>query len=926
MAVTGFAQEQPQTGDMIYVYLKGGDILPFQRAEITEFYYGFEDKGGVTYNEPVMQWIVLADSICKIPLANIDSISFVTPATVYRPGVNDLAPNLADYVVECKADESRRLMLYLSGSTPESQLPAVGSRVVLAEWSFAGDVASITREGDLIVVTATMVDLEEIFETYYATNFIDFEEDGTATVRNGARATTRGKNYEKKIELPAFGIELPPELLNIISPLDDDMPVEASFAVQVQPTFTVKASLVVNKGTRASINVVGNFDCSEQFKFNGKIAEYTKDFKMPKDLIDIPLGETFLFLYNRWGLFLKASAELDVDVQWQQHYRSTFDWSYNSKDKSLQKPSTSFKCTSSDYNPQGSIKGKVAGGVFTEIGVKFVTTDLAKAALRVEYGGEFVGDFVFCNKNVANASGSTMLYEAIKDSKIELNEVLRGTIQLSFLDISQDFDLPWQYSKKVDEWYLVPEFENTSLEEKYGVPTSAIGNVSTTDRKIALFIPVELGLKLFDSAGQAVDSWKSTKQYNNGVYTIDHQFDGLDAKEVYKVQPTVKILFFDLLANPEATIKRNPFPVRIVSFKQTASHYSRQQGYVYDNIHYFYKFNAATTVELAEGAESIKDWGYVYVDFYGEHKKISCANLTGRKYVDQRYAYYYNDPSRTVELYPYVQYEGQTEIQAGEPKEYRVDYTHSTVPLCPDSNHPHMIDLGLPSGTLWACCNVDANEPEDYGGHYAWGMTTNEKGDNYAYYDHETGKYEYIGSDIAGTKYDVAKAKWGGGWCMPTITQFQELFNCCQISWALRGDYSDGISIRLTASNGRSIILPAAGRIQPDGMSYGDNRSEDYAVLDDCKTYWDCTCIHYNYGGQYWSSSLSRSGPYGIMFRNGYLAYIYNDGTFELWHEPNRDWERELRASRALILDYPRGRTWRLSVRPVARQKVDHGD
>ena len=42
---------------------------------------------------------------------------------------------------------------------------------------------------------------------------------------------------------------------------------------------------------------------------------------------------------------------------------------------------------------------------------------------------------------------------------------------------------------------------------------------------------------------------------------------------------------------------------------------------------------------------------------------------------------------------------------------------------CPDNNHPHMIDLGLPSGTKWACCNVGASKPEDQGGYFAWGET-----------------------------------------------------------------------------------------------------------------------------------------------------------------------------------------------------------
>ena len=76
-----------------------------------------------------------------------------------------------------------------------------------------------------------------------------------------------------------------------------------------------------------------------------------------------------------------------------------------------------------------------------------------------------------------------------------------------------------------------------------------------------------------------------------------------------------------------ADLERDPFPVRIVSFEQTGSHYSKEQGYEYDGRNYFYKFNATTTVELSEGAQNVKDWGYIYHDIYGEDKNISCANL-----------------------------------------------------------------------------------------------------------------------------------------------------------------------------------------------------------------------------------------------------------------------------------------------------------
>ncbi len=72
---------------------------------------------------------------------------------------------------------------------------------------------------------------------------------------------------------------------------------------------------------------------------------------------------------------------------------------------------------------------------------------------------------------------------------------------------------------------------------------------------------------------------------------------------------------------------------------------------------------------------------------------------------------------------------------------------------CPDNNHPHMIDLGLPSGTKWACCNVDDNHkkqsPTNYGCYYVWGEVKQKKTykDNYKYY--KNGFYVNIGSDIA---------------------------------------------------------------------------------------------------------------------------------------------------------------------------------
>ena len=136
----------------------------------------------------------------------------------------------------------------------------------------------------------------------------------------------------------------------------------------------------------------------------------------------------------------------------------------------------------------------------------------------------------------------------------------------------------------------------------------------------------------------------------------------------------------------------------------------------------------------------------------------------------------------------------------------------TTKPLCPDNNHPHMIDLGLPSGTKWACCNVGTSKPEDYGGYYAWGETETKSTYSWSTYKHCDGSSNTchnLGSSIAGTQYDVAHVKWGGSWVMPSKDQIEELDDNCTYTWTTFNGVNGG---KFTSKkNGASIFLPAAG-------------------------------------------------------------------------------------------------------------------
>ena len=154
-----------------------------------------------------------------------------------------------------------------------------------------------------------------------------------------------------------------------------------------------------------------------------------------------------------------------------------------------------------------------------------------------------------------------------------------------------------------------------------------------------------------------------------------------------------------------------------------------------------------------------------------------------------------------------------------------------TANLCPDSNHPHLIDLGLPSGTKWACCNVGASSPQDYGNYYAWGETVVKDyyhWDSYQYGNANLGQCQSIGSDISGTQYDAARAEWKARWQMPTQAQVQELLANCTFEESQMGGVNGG---KLTAPNGNSIFLPDGGQVKKHYISVNEVRSDLWNAL-----------------------------------------------------------------------------------------------
>ncbi len=214
-------------------------------------------------------------------------------------------------------------------------------------------------------------------------------------------------------------------------------------------------------------------------------------------------------------------------------------------------------------------------------------------------------------------------------------------------------------------------------------------------------------------------------------------------------------------------------------------------------------------------------------------------------------------------------------------------------------NDHEFVDLGLPSGLLWATCNIGANSPEEYGDYFAWGET--EPKDNYSWLSYKHAELrlyhsydkaieamkeidqEWFEDDPYGdwemykqsndskyyiTKYcnehryglvdnfitlkledDAAHKNWGDSWRMPNLEEYEELLEYCKWEWSKQNNIN---GFRVIGPTGNSIFLPAAGAKQ-----------ENAVICDGTN-------------GLYWSSSLYRRGPNGALVLRFSFGYLLN--------------------------------------------------
>ncbi len=185
-----------------------------------------------------------------------------------------------------------------------------------------------------------------------------------------------------------------------------------------------------------------------------------------------------------------------------------------------------------------------------------------------------------------------------------------------------------------------------------------------------------------------------------------------------------------------------------------------------------------------------------------------------------------------------------------------------------DLNGYEAVDLGLPSGILWAKYNIGTTKPKGFGEYFAWGETRSKSKYSWITYKHCDGSEDTL------TKYctksnkgkvdnktvlepsdDAARVIWGGDWNIPTKADFEELQTYCEWTWT---SVNNVIGYEVEGPNGNSIFLPAAGYYE----NSTHNEDSYFGII-----------------GWYWTSSLDEKNPQFARYVELFEDYYWEVGS-----------------------------------------------
>ena len=800
-----FGLHAQSENDAIYIYRNDGQFNAFFDARVDSITCSHYDADSIWHSDWQMQVVYTSDSIYRIPLAVIDSVAFAAPAPVLSNDVVRMEKGLLDYLVKVEG-----MALTFESSLPKTLEPSKGDILVctdfehpLFEEGFVGKVYDTSASSDGFLVRCdTVSDITEVFDCVVGIEEVVYDDPGS----------TRGSWSSAPIPIEAS--------LNYDTGGSGDLGVSMSGTVSGR----VKATIVYNiSRERQHISAMLNHDWNlgANIKLKSTMGRFFRSAPAQQlsPAVRFPAALPILKFQLFGAPFVRGSADAELEVS-----LSSPTHSYTSgivyENGAFQGVHRSLGNSSGSINPTFSstlsLNGYVQGGYLFDFYLGTIQClGYVKSAVDFYIGPKLTGNY----KMDLGAAASRDYYHTVKDSKVGLSLLSldaeaygeaaymgESVARHTFMELSLA-------SLLYNEWYLFPEFSDITVEPS---KTDAEATLSYRPSRNVL-LPLTLGIGLYDKDDEPVDDYYSESEYkrDDSGFEMEHTFSSLTRNKPYTAYPLIKYAGGTIVATPSKDFRLDALVETGEASSVTAS--------------------SAVVAGYAEGlesAETLCELGVCYstsgTPSINNGKFVSSGRTSSGEFTVSLTGL---QPNTTYYYATLLAIDG--EYFYGDMKYFKTE----ELELCPDHNHPHLIDLGLPSGTKWACCNVGASVPEDCGGYYAWGETEEKSNYHLNYYkywfDYDADGYGtddeflFIGNDISSSNYDAAKNKWGSHWKMPTLVQIEELIKYCKVEW-----YSvNGRKGLLFCGNGKYLFIPAVGYKYTDGA------------------------IDFNSGGAYWTAN-----------------------------------------------------------------------
>ena len=524
------------------------------------------DLDGIEHEDFVTQQVWMNDTVFNYALADIDSVSFVTPTTIYQPGVVKMEDGLENYVLSHDS-----LTIIFRTDTPSDLLPRKQDKLVylrqtdLFPTGFAGEVVEIVKENGNYKVDCTLTSLSDIFVRYYSTSNDKVQTRAIDPIYGHGEAIWEAKDLT---------YPLTDELLPFISEESDDddaFSVDNDVSISLSPKVSLRGTLIVTpeEGTYVCVSSNGTFDVTSNFSLNGslkvdKVWRFTGNKRWQARIPNCP----FVVAFVDPGVFVDASLDASVDATVNQKVSSAFLLNMSTKRReNLRNQPLTFKIQETNFDVGGSVKGELNAGVYTEIGIavndiEFCKNDIAKLYARGEVGIHVGGDLEVNSKFLKEGIKNTEAYETLRNSGIWSNfywgAAIGYQLDLPIINLNFGQKIEWEghIGEPLFDKCLAPTITSPNAYREHG-DFSTI--TAKADVEGDCLMPVEVGFGAFDTNGnKLVTKYYSKKFANENSSFADYSvaLENMSTVKDYELSPVIKLFGHELKAYPSVGVEK----------------------------------------------------------------------------------------------------------------------------------------------------------------------------------------------------------------------------------------------------------------------------------------------------------------------------------------------------------------------------------